>query len=60
MKMTDYYEFCRRYELDPHTDEAQAQYAEARRQLEILQRIDARHEAREAIERAREGTGDVR
>lgn len=53
--MTTYREFCQRYELDPETEEARAQYWEAQRQLDLLERAAARHEARVAIERAQKG-----
>ena len=49
----DYAGWCRHYGYDPESDEAHRDWEEARRQLAILQRVDADHEAREAIERAR-------
>ena len=42
----DYSAFCARYNLDPETEDARAQFEEAQRQLEILERAAARQEAK--------------
>jgi len=45
--MTDYKTFCAHYSLDPETEEARAQYEEAQRQLDLLERAASRYEATE-------------
>ncbi|MBK5944811.1 hypothetical protein CCR79_13110 [Halorhodospira halophila] len=54
----DYAGWCRHYQLDPNSDQAKREWEEARRVLATLQEIDAKHEVREVIHRAKKGEAD--
>ena len=49
--MKPFYEFCRRYNLDPNEPESWEQYEEYTRQLETFQAIFRDRDEREARER---------
>ena len=51
--MTDYKQFCKRYGLDPATDDARAQYRAAQDALRALYSVAAKDETAEAINRAK-------
>ena len=53
--MTDYRTFCKRYGLDPASDDAQRQYREAQDNLRALYSVAAKDETAEAIDRAKRG-----
>ena len=53
--MTDYKQFCKRYGLDPATDDARAQYRAAQDNLRALYSVAAKDETGEAIDRAKSG-----
>ena len=53
--MTDYKQFCKRYGLDPATDDARAQYRAAQDNLRALYSVAAKDETGEAIDRAKRG-----
>ena len=55
----DYAAWCRHYGYDPEAEETRREWQEAREALAALQRIDARHEAQEAIEKAKGGSSDA-
>ena len=50
-----YQRFCKRYGLDPASDEARKQYRESRAALAALESAAAKAEAQEAIDKARRG-----
>ena len=54
--MTDYTQFCKRYRLDPNTDDARRQYEEAQANLRALYSVAAKDEAQDAIDEARNKT----
>ena len=45
--MTDYTTFCKRYRLDPATDDARRQYDEAQANLRALYSVTTKDEAKE-------------
>ena len=51
--MTDYKQFCKRYGLDPASDDAQRQYRAAQDNLRALYSVAAKAETAEAIDRAK-------
>ena len=51
--MTDYKQFCKRYGLDPASDDARVQYREALENLKALYGAAAKDETAEAINRAK-------
>ena len=52
--MTDFKRFCERYDLDPSSQEARDQYAEARENLAALHSAAAWAATSEAIEKAKQ------
>mgnify|MGYP006431569847 CR=1 FL=1 len=51
--MSDYLAFCERYQLDPESEVARFEYAEAQAALAALHRAAAKDETAEAIEKAK-------
>ena len=52
--MTDYTQFCKRYRLDPNTDDARRQYEEAQANLRALYSVTAKDEAQDVINKAKD------
>lgn len=52
--MTDYTQFCKKYRLNPNTDDARRQYEEAQASLRALYSVAAKNEAHDAINKAKE------
>ena len=52
--MSDFKHWCQRYGYEPDSAQAREDWKRARANLDALERAIARHDAREAIERARE------
>lgn len=53
MTKSHYRDFCRRYRLDPSTDEARAQYQQAQEALRTLYSVTSKEAAQEAIDKTR-------
>ena len=52
--MSDYLAFCEHYRLDPESEGARLEYAEAVAALQALYGASAEAEAREAIDKAKQ------
>ena len=52
--MSDFKHWCQRYGYEPDSAQAREDWERARANLDALERAIARHDARQAIERARE------